>query len=78
MARVRYIGFNISAKSISSAEPNYFVHFAMRCPVGKVSVKTTIHILYIRTVTPKVFFRFGKFNSLLAGLGRNQVYSECT
>ena len=45
--------------------PDYTVHY-----IAKVSVKATIRILYIRTVMLEVYFSFGKFNSLLVGMGR--------
>ena len=61
-------------------EPNIVRIFALYCAtVHKLILKFTdlyrfIHSIYIKTVSSKLFFKVGIFDSFLAGVGRNRVY----
>ena len=65
---MQYPKYQKKSKYISSAEPNYFVHFAMRYPVDRINVlldKLQAHfakigrndIFYIIVYSPKIQFK---------------------
>ena len=59
------------SKSISSAEPNYFVHFAMRHPVDKNVFSDCLFQNY-------VLMKSSLQNNLLWNFGVNLVLCEAT